>query len=138
MAAAAAAVTAAAAVVAPPPVFALTPALVNQGVVDYSSSEGMKVFKAATSELNHENPFNCAADELRSFLGLIADRARDNGWDQGILTVPDDNANPLGPAKNLLQHYGEITLDHVREYALTYIFTQTEQRKTQGSSTLPS
>ena len=125
MAAAAAAVPAQQVPVpAPAPIFALTPALVHHGILDYSTSEGNKIYKAATRALDKENQYNCEADGLRNFLGLVTDRAFANGWDTGILAIPDDVALPLGTSKNLVQHYGEIKLDHLRDFAQTFVFQQ--------------
>ena len=48
-------------------------------------------------------------------------RASHFGWRDAILEIPNDIANPLGGTRNLLTHYGELLLDHLREWETTYI-----------------
>ena len=101
------------------PQFALTPARHNMGILDYGTSEGIKVYRAATAKLSDE-PFDCETAGLRNFLNLVRDRAIDHGWDASILGIPNDIANPLGDVKDFLNHYSEITLTHIREHVATY------------------
>ncbi len=109
----------AAAAAAPP--FALTPALTNNAVIDYTTSEGIKIYKAATYSLygKEEEAFDCLPDGLHDFLSLLKVRADNNGWNNSILAIPDDIQNPLGDAKDFLTSYGDITMEHLREHAET-------------------
>ena len=43
------------------------------------------------------------------------------GWRDAILEIPSDITNPLGGTKNLLTHYGELTLEHLRAWGKTYL-----------------
>ncbi len=118
------------------PPFALAPALTNNAVIDYTTSEGVKIYKAATVSLysKDEEAFDCLPAGLHDFLNLLKVRAELNGWDNSILAIPDDIANPLGDTKNLLTSYGDISIEHLREHAQTYIDQQT--RAAQDSAQL--
>lgn len=48
------------------PVFALAPALVNNNILDYSTSTGQKIYKANAASLDIE--FDLAAENLKIFL----------------------------------------------------------------------
>ena len=120
---------------APQPNFALSPALVNNQAIDYSTSEGIKLYKAATSPLiDEDNRFNVEATTLRAMLNLLRDRSFENGWENSILAIPNDIADPLGESTNLVDNYGEIELDHIREHTLTYYDQQS--RAAQDSAQL--
>ena len=54
------------------------------------------------------------------FLASVRDRARRFNW-QWLITVPIDN----GTTRNLLTHYGQVSLDNTRAHATTYFNTPT-------------
>ena len=90
--------------------FSLTPATAVDGIIDYSTSAGRKLYLAATAKVE-EDLFDCCADDLYSFLRAVKDRAREFGWDTvgiGILSIPDDPVNPTS-FKSLIEQHGEIT-----------------------------
>ena len=60
-------------VVAPvAPAFALTPADAGAGIIDYSSTEGRKLYTRATTKLDEEL-FDCVPEGLYGFLQSLAD-----------------------------------------------------------------
>ena len=80
------------------PRFSLTPATAVGGIIDYSTSAGLKLYTAATAKLE-EDLFDYSADDLYSFLKALKDRAREHGWDEygvGIMSIPDQIENPTG------------------------------------------
>ena len=102
--------------------FSLTPATSIGGIIDYSTSMGRKLYSTAISKLE-EDPFDCVAEDLYSFLKALKDRAREFGWDEsgvGILSIPDDPVNPT-EFKSLIDQHGEIELDMIRRFEETYI-----------------
>ena len=104
------------------PVFALTPATAVNGIIDYSTAAGRKLYSTATAKVE-EDLFDCTADDLYGFLRAVKDRAREFGWDQtgvGILSIPDDPMNPTS-FKSLLEQHGEITLQEIYEFEESYI-----------------
>ena len=68
-----------------------------------------------------EDFFNCEAPGLHGFLKEVEGRASRFGWRDVILEIPNDIANPLGGTRNLLMHYGELSLEHLRDWETTYI-----------------
>jgi len=54
--------------------FALVPALVNNGVIDDSTTEGAKLYQAAIEPLT-DNPFSCEAHQVKVFLANLEDWA---------------------------------------------------------------
>jgi hypothetical protein len=104
--------------------FSLAPALANGGVIDYSTSEGIKIYGAATSSLVEDPLFDCDSEGLSHFLGKVGIRAQTNGWNGSIFAVPVDIADPLGDTHDFLTNYGVMSLSHIREHALTYVGTQ--------------
>jgi hypothetical protein len=105
------------------PAFSLGPALANDGIIDYSTSEGIKIYSAATSSLVEDPLFDCEAGGLSHFLGKIGIRAHANGWDRSIFAIPRDLADPLGEAYSFLSQYGIVSLAQTQAHAATYVST---------------
>ena len=105
------------------PPFALHPADAIPGVIDLTTREGIKLYQNATWSF-YSNPadcFNCEAPGLHGFLKEIEGRASHFRWRDAILEIPNDITNPLGGTKNLLTHYGELSLEHLRAWETTYL-----------------
>ena len=60
-----------------PPQFSLTPATAVGGIIDYSTSAGLKLYTTATAKLE-EDLFDCSANDLYFFLKALKDRAREH------------------------------------------------------------
>jgi hypothetical protein len=87
--------------------FALAPALVSDAPIDYGTTEGAKIYKAATEALPVE--FDCSATKLKVFLSSLGDRASANGWDFILDILTAIVVAPAAvPAFNLLTEYGRI------------------------------
>ena len=67
-----------------------------------------------------EGKFDGEADNLAVFLVSIRDRARRFNW-QRLITVTIDD----GATRNLLTHYGQVSLENTRTHAMTYVNTPT-------------
>ena len=105
------------------PPFALHPAEAIPGVIDLTTQEGIKLYQDAT-RLFYSDPtdcFNCEAPGLHGFLKEVEGRASRFGWRDAILEIPNDINNPLGGMKNLLTHYGELSLEHLHAWENTYL-----------------
>ena len=62
--------------------FALTPAQAYQGIIDYSTTEGRKLYESATRRLYpSEEGFDCNPENLHGFLELVANMANAFDWD---------------------------------------------------------
>lgn len=111
--------------------FALTPAGAFGGVIDYTTTEGRKLYYKASSKLN-DDPFDCKPDGLFAFLESVHKRATDNAWndelaqdDSAILIIPTDLDDPDSEPLNLINQYGELSMEHIRAYADEFVFQET-------------
>ena len=99
------------------------PADAIPGIIDLTTREGIKLYQTAT-RFFYSDPadyFNCEAPGLHGFLKEVEGRASRFGWRDAILEIPNDINNLFGGTKNLLTHYGELTLEHLRAWETTYI-----------------
>ena len=105
------------------PPFALHPTDAIQGVIDVTTREGIKLYQNAMRSF-YTDPadfFNCEAPGLHGFLKEVEGIASRFGWRDAILEIPSDIMNPLEGTKNLLTHYGELSLEHLRAWETTYL-----------------
>ncbi len=111
-----------AAIAAAPP-FALTPALADNAVIDYTTSEGKKLWREASDKLpigefNGKNPHTLLRD--------LDQRAKTQGW-QTILTVTVAGTDYYLPRK-----HGAVTMAQVRTHSDVYM-AGVQDRRTQNS-----
>ena len=111
---------------APPVPFALTPAQATGGdILDMRNAGDRKLYHKAVAKLSDE-PFDCSPEGLFQFLRSLEDRAYEYGWNDevtGIMMIPTDPDNP-DVLSNLLTNYGEVKMEEVRAFEMTYISTQ--------------
>ena len=104
-----------------PPVFALGPGR-SHAVLDYddpnTGATATKLYNKAISPL--EEKFDGDADNLAVLLASVHDRARRFNWHR-LITVPIDD----GTTRNILTHYGQVSLENTRAHATTYVNTPT-------------
>jgi hypothetical protein len=113
--------------------FALSPALIHVGVIDYSVPHGAKLYHEAVKSLYDEG-FDVTSGFMILFLSKVKARGQRCGW-HDVLNVPEDAiANPAANLHNLIDAYGELTLQQVIIHAGTYITGQ--NRQAQNSSQL--
>jgi hypothetical protein len=96
------------------PIFALSPALINNNVIDYATPEGIKLYKQAVSPL--PITYNGTGNSLHLFLTTVQERAAVSNWSD-VLTIPDANGMP----RDLLLQYGQLTIEDIRMHATTYV-----------------
>jgi hypothetical protein len=97
-------------------------------VLDYNNSVATKIYKGAIQALTPE--FDVDAEGLNMFMAALYSKSREYGWDY-VLEVPRDLQAPMMELVNVLTNYGELTLEHLRAFAFTYVVTPT--RVAQGS-----
>jgi hypothetical protein len=103
------------------PQFAFGPASANPGIIDYSTTAGIKLFKTITTAL--EIKFDGSPGKLLSFMDDLRQKATSFGWHDTILLIP--NQDPTNPNDfNLIQHHRVLTLENVRAHAATYMGNQ--------------
>lgn len=115
--------------------FALFPALGYEGVIDFRTAEGRKLFKEATMKVS-ETLHDCQPENLFTFIQNVADRAAEYGWDDGadaiiLIPVTDPQDGEETEYQSLIQNYGAVSLEEIRAHAKTYVFGQT--RKAQNN-----
>ena len=97
--------------------FALTPATLDDALIDYCTADGIKLYRAATTPL--ADKFDGEPEKTKLFLRDVAQHAAEHGLD-GILQIRN-NANVIC---NLVDNYGELTETNVRTNAVTYMTGQ--------------
>jgi hypothetical protein len=107
-----------------PTTFALSPALASTTMLNYRSSEGIKIYGKATAPL--DVLFDGDSGALRLFLSKVQQRAIQFGW-TAILTV-----NQAGQNHNILSSYGQVTTATIQGNAI--IWEAAQDRNTQNSS----
>ena len=102
-----------------------TPATAVGGIIDYSTTQGRKMYASATAKLS-EDLYNCNAEDLYAFLKTLLERAREYGWETpgvGIMSIPDDPVNPT-EFKSLIDNHGEIDIEMIRTFKSSYVHGQ--------------
>jgi hypothetical protein len=117
---------------APAPIgvqFAFGPAGANQGIIDYSSTAGIKLYKTITTPL--EEKFDGSPGKLLSFMDDLRQKATNFGWHDSILLIGDQH--PTNPNDfNLIQNHRQLTMENVQAHAATYMGD--ESREAQDAS----
>ena len=102
-----------------PHAFALGPGH-SHTVLDFDNPNtgamATKLYNKVISPL--EGKFDGEADNLAVFLTSVRDWARHFNW-HWLITVPIND----GMTRNLLTHYGQVSLNNTRTHAMTYINT---------------
>lgn len=98
--------------------FALTPALINPDrPIDYSTSNGAKIFKSSTASLPIK--FDLEPKSINTFNEVLKDRCTNAAWDNPGNSII--NMQVGGRTLNIIEHYGEISLEEVRRECETYV-----------------
>jgi hypothetical protein len=103
--------------VAPPPArpaFALPPGMTTNEPIDYSTTQGLKLFNQAIKGI--EPKFDLKEGNLNTFLSKLKEHARIFNW-RGILDIPDSDGIP----RNLMTNYGQLTIQDCKTHAATYV-----------------
>ena len=117
----AAAQAAAAAVVPPvPPAvqFALSPALAQPALLDYSSAAGAKIFSKATEAL--PTTFSLRVPNIKVFLNELTTQQQTFGWENimRVNVAPDGEPNVFC---NIIEQHGRASFENVTRHANTFI-----------------
>ena len=95
-----------------PLAYARNPAHVSVGLLNYGSSEGMKIYNAAVAGMSIK--YTGKAINMHLFLKGVKARGDTFGW-KNILTIPTADGT-----KNLTDQYGLITPADVKDHAMVY------------------
>jgi hypothetical protein len=72
--------------------------------------------------------FNCVPDELYQFIAMLKMRSAKFGWDHdqtGVLMIPNNYGSRTGPMTNILEEYGILNIEQLRDFEKTYMATAT-------------
>lgn len=106
--------------------FALTPSAAIQGIIDFRTAEGRKLYERATARLS-DTPFDCTAENLFRFIEEVSKRGTDHGWvdndrEDAILLIKDDPTDEESDRYNMLENYGALTMEEIRRHEEATIF----------------
>ena len=102
----------------PAPVFALTPALLNVGFLDWSKSENVKLYTKAIEKLDVK--FEGKPDQVILLAQATQNRAGLYGFDRTIMNIPDSTGVP----RNIITEHGLLSYDDIKAWAATSIVGQ--------------
>jgi hypothetical protein len=113
------------------PAFALTPAAAHLNILDYSKPEPAKLFRAAIAPLEGD-AYDGTPENLKGFLDRLQQKAADYTWLDTVLKI-QVSPGPPAVTRNLIDDYGNITLEQVQTQAKTYIGLEGGSRTWQNS-----
>jgi hypothetical protein len=103
----------------PQPVFVLSPVQLNvKQIIDYSTTNGKKLFKNAIKPLSFQ--FDVEPKNINLFCEKLQDHTVLAGWKAGngyIMSIPDTN----GDDHNLLMEYSQLTMANICTQVTGYI-----------------
>ena len=106
--------------------FSLAPGRLTQSIIDYSSTEVIKLFNSDTSHT--KTLFDGHPNNLNFFLQQVSDRIKDFGWET-ICTI----TNSDGEEVDLVGDYGQYTLKDVKITASAWHGEDNQNRNQQNS-----
>jgi hypothetical protein len=107
--------------------FALTPAAANVGVLDYTRREHTKIYEAAVLPLAGDK-FDGTDGQLPNFLTRLRERAKEFTWLSTVCNVKVADGPPA-VFRNLVDDYGNISLEQVRTHATGYANAESRTRQ---------
>jgi hypothetical protein len=99
------------------PQFARNPAQVRNGIINYGTSEGIKLFSAAIAPLTTK--YTGEMTGLHIFLKDVRKQAQLFNW-QHIISIPVWIEAGTNVMRDLIDQYGLIKLSEIKDHALTY------------------
>ena len=90
----------------------------STSVLDFSDAVAVKLYNKAISPLDLK--FDGEADNLAVFLTSVKDHCNCFNW-SNLITIPLADTT----TRNLLTHYGQVTLSNCTDHGLSYVSTQT-------------
>ena len=103
-----------------PVAFALTPALANREVLDYSDPAARN--SSRRRRRSCRSNYDCDSENLPLFLAQLRDRAAVYDW-LALLLIPKDGNEEM--TKDLIESYGELSYEDVKRHSDTYVNSET-------------
>jgi hypothetical protein len=109
--------------------FGKSPGAAKEGLLFDMTNEGdIKLYDKVIKPITKKGEaFDLTSGRLLTFLSMFAGRAKEWGWSSpvlGILNIPEDAADVNSTTDSLLESYGHISLERIRDFERTYIHTQ--------------
>ena len=107
--------------------FALAPGRANNAVLDYTTSEGIKLYGKAVAPLDPK--YDLQSGGLFTFLQKVRNRAIEQDWEAILrISVPPAAliAGQAAPTYNLVTEYGRMTMANVDASSRTYAFLESK------------
>jgi hypothetical protein len=105
--------------------FAIAPGRANNQVLDYTTSEGIKLYGKAVAPLDPQ--YDLKSGGLYAFLQKVRNRFIEQHWDN-ILNIDVPLETPIQgqavPSYNLVTQYGRMTKANVDSSARIYAFQE--------------
>lgn len=109
--------------------FALGPSQ-ETDLLDYTTKEGVKEFRLATAGL--EEKFDGTADKMIAFKEELQEKSNDHGWDGdkavNIIIIPKDGVTPGNNDLNILDKYGQLSIQTLTQWANNFIVGKKDRR----------
>jgi hypothetical protein len=106
--------------------FAISPALAQPNVLDYSSGTGAKIFTKVTEAL--KTPFSIKNPNMKLLLNEIQVRSESFGWNN-LFNITIENEDGNATIKNLLTTHGQCSIHHIQRESSQYVNTTTRKRQ---------
>ena len=109
--------------------FSLTPGQAIDDVLDFTQKSHRAIYNSAIAPLPIDK-FDCVQNQLVDFMSALSKRAHDIGWVERIMKIPrtlPEDANT--EYWNLLTNHGQIPIESIRNYELSYVTDQTRNRQ---------
>jgi hypothetical protein len=110
----------------------------SQAIIDYSTTEGIKLHQTSTASMYGEKGkgFDVTSEEIHNFMNSIWEHSAYNGLNggDGIMNIPVDSRDPLGPTISMVSEYGKVTIAQVNDHVATY--ANRDSRALQDSANL--
>jgi len=111
------------------PVFALTPALLITGFLDWTKPENVKLYTKAIEKLDFK--FEGTSDQVILLAQATQNRVELYGFDRTVINIPDAE----GTMRNLITEHGLLSYEDIRIWAITNAVGQ-ENRAAQDNMML--
>ena len=96
--------------------------MANQGILDYTTTEGRKVYETATRALSTVG-YDCDPNGLYQDLDTLLERAHIFGWlnPGGIMWIPDSSVTATTTGQNIIEELVIINYATILSWENSYI-----------------
>ena len=107
--------------------FSLTPGHYHSGVLNFSNKNHIKIYSGATAALDPK--FDMEPKNMNLFIDMVKERAAEYHWESTILMIPVIKGATVTGTHNLIDKYGELSIQDVQTQALTWATSDNRSRQ---------